>query len=74
MEKGKKGVMVPDYLRMILMCQLCASMIWVCRADNGTVAKVYSAPLNLKETPLTLAVNLSARLGNEACPFRPCVR
>ncbi|WVQ91476.1 threonine ammonia-lyase, biosynthetic [Cryptococcus gattii] len=26
---------------------------------------VYSAPLNLKETPLTYAVNLSARLGNE---------
>ncbi|WRT63734.1 threonine ammonia-lyase, biosynthetic [Kwoniella shivajii] len=29
------------------------------------MSKVYSAPLNLKETPLTLAVNLSARLGNE---------
>jgi threonine dehydratase len=28
-------------------------------------AKVYSAPLNLQETPLTLAVNLSAKLGNE---------
>ena len=33
------------------------------RADD--VAKVYSAPLNLQETPLTLAVNLSSRLGNE---------
>lgn len=29
------------------------------------LSKVYSAPLNLKETPLTLAVNLSARLGNQ---------
>ncbi|EIW68008.1 hypothetical protein TREMEDRAFT_63892 [Tremella mesenterica DSM 1558] len=29
------------------------------------LSKVYSAPLNLQETPLTLAVNLSARLGNE---------
>ncbi|KAK8845478.1 threonine ammonia-lyase, biosynthetic [Kwoniella newhampshirensis] len=29
------------------------------------MSKVYSAPLNLQETPLTLAVNLSARLGNE---------
>ncbi|ADV24924.1 threonine ammonia-lyase, biosynthetic [Cryptococcus gattii Ru294] len=29
------------------------------------MSKVYSAPLNLKETPLTYAVNLSARLGNE---------
>lgn len=28
-------------------------------------AKVYTAPLNLQETPLTLAVNLSAKLGNE---------
>lgn len=26
---------------------------------------MYSPPLNLQETPLTLAVNLSARLGNE---------
>ncbi|WWC99320.1 threonine ammonia-lyase, biosynthetic [Kwoniella sp. B9012] len=29
------------------------------------MSKVYSAPLNLKETPLTYAVNLSAKLGNE---------
>lgn len=29
------------------------------------LSKVYSAPLNLQETPLTLAVNLSAKLGNE---------
>ncbi|OCF45188.1 threonine ammonia-lyase, biosynthetic [Kwoniella heveanensis CBS 569] len=29
------------------------------------MSKVYSAPLNLKETPLTHAVNLSAKLGNE---------
>ncbi|KAK4688881.1 threonine dehydratase, partial [Tremellales sp. Uapishka_1] len=29
------------------------------------MSKVYSSPLNLQETPLTLAVNLSARLGNE---------
>ncbi|ODN75993.1 threonine ammonia-lyase, biosynthetic [Cryptococcus amylolentus CBS 6039] len=29
------------------------------------MSKVYASPLNLKETPLTLAVNLSARLGNE---------
>lgn len=29
------------------------------------LSKVYSAPLNLSETPLTLAVNLSARLGNQ---------
>ncbi|ORX34730.1 tryptophan synthase beta subunit-like PLP-dependent enzyme [Kockovaella imperatae] len=29
------------------------------------MSKVYSTPLNLQETPLTLAVNLSARLGNE---------
>ncbi|WVR03496.1 threonine ammonia-lyase, biosynthetic [Kwoniella sp. DSM 27419] len=29
------------------------------------MSKVYSAPLNLQETPLTLAVNLSAKLGNE---------
>lgn len=28
-------------------------------------AKVYSDPLALQETPLTHAVNLSARLGNE---------
>lgn len=27
------------------------------------VAKVYSAPLKLEETPLTLAINLSARFG-----------
>lgn len=33
-------------------------------------AKVYSAPLNLKETPLTYAVNLSARLGNEVRPLQ----
>lgn len=29
------------------------------------VAKTYAAPLSLKETPLTLAVNLSARFGCE---------
>lgn len=29
------------------------------------IAKVYSAPLKLQETPLTLAVNLSARFGCE---------
>nr|WRH23594.1 L-serine dehydratase [Naematelia aurantialba] len=29
------------------------------------MSKVYSEPLGLQETPLTLAVNLSARLGNE---------
>ncbi|WVQ80289.1 threonine ammonia-lyase, biosynthetic [Cryptococcus sp. DSM 104549] len=29
------------------------------------MSKVYSAPLSLKETPLVLAVNLSAKLGNE---------
>ncbi|WWC66661.1 threonine ammonia-lyase, biosynthetic [Kwoniella pini CBS 10737] len=29
------------------------------------MSKVYSSPLNLKETPLTHAVNLSAKLGNE---------
>nr|ODN92633.1 threonine ammonia-lyase, biosynthetic [Cryptococcus depauperatus CBS 7841] len=29
------------------------------------MSKVYSAPLNLKETPLMFAVNLSTRLGNE---------
>ncbi|WWC85912.1 threonine ammonia-lyase, biosynthetic [Kwoniella dendrophila CBS 6074] len=29
------------------------------------MSKVYSAPLNLKETPLTHAINLSAKLGNE---------
>lgn len=53
LEDGK-----PDYLRMILMCE--------CDTRPQLIpAKVYSAPLNLKETPLTLAVNLSARLGNE---------
>lgn len=61
LEDGK-----PDYLRMILMC---ASSRLVCTLHSHSpadvVAKVYTAPLNLKETPLTLAVNLSARLGNE---------
>lgn len=45
---------------MILMCEL----LWR-RNTLIHAAKVYSAPLNLKETPLTYAVNLSARLGNE---------
>lgn len=54
------GRRVPDYLRMILMCELLWRRNTLIRA-----AKVYSAPLNLKETPLTYAVNLSARLGNE---------
>jgi hypothetical protein len=29
------------------------------------LSRVYSPPLNMKETPLTKAVNLSAKLGNE---------
>lgn len=29
------------------------------------LSRVYTPPLNMKETPLTKAVNLSAKLGNE---------
>lgn len=57
LENGK-----PDYLRMILMCE---SAIVQPECSELTVAKVYTSPLNLQETPLTLAVNLSARLGCE---------
>lgn len=86
--KGK----VPDYLRMILMCEwggtfiqdistftgyyqryLCQHTCRLCTLlyQNAPQfmlilsAKVYSAPLNLTETPLTYAVNLSARFGCE---------
>ena len=55
LENGK-----PDYLRMILMCESA-----VVERPMLIAAKVYTSPLNLQETPLTLAVNLSARLGCE---------
>jgi hypothetical protein len=60
-EKGRK---VPDYLRMILMCP---SVFLDLRGPKLTewIAKVYAQPLNLPETPLTYAANLSARFGNE---------
>jgi threonine dehydratase len=61
-EKGRK---VPDYLKMILMCEYDVRMMML-RAD--LVAKVYSKPLSLQETPLTYAANLSARFGNEVGP------
>lgn len=54
--------LVPDYMRMILLCR---STRRFATSANFLVAKVYSPPLNLKETPLTLAVNLSGRLGCE---------
>jgi threonine dehydratase len=41
-------------------------------APELIVAKVYTSPLNLQETPLTLAVNLSARLGCEVSSTVTC--
>lgn len=58
-EQGRK---VPDYLKMILMCE---SDIQLNERIADLVAKVYSKPLSLPETPLTYAANLSARFGNE---------
>lgn len=63
LERGRGGKDVPDYLRMILMCEWHPLCSW-CRALTHS-AKVYTAPLNLAETPLTHAVNLSKRLGCE---------
>ena len=60
-EKGRK---VPDYLKMILMCEP-NILLRVTGVDHS--AKVYSKPLSLPETPLTYAANLSARFGNEVC-------
>jgi threonine dehydratase len=55
--------LVPDYMRMILLCEYREYTVGT--AADLVPAKVYSPPLNLKETPLTLAVNLSGRLGCE---------
>ena len=63
MERDANGRLVPDYLRMILMCEHGRAVQGA--AELTRIAKVYSAPLNLQETPMTLAINLSARLGNE---------
>lgn len=54
---------------MILMCE---SPTLMPQHTLTRPAKVYSAPLNLKETPLTYAVNLSARLGNEVRAVQLC--
>lgn len=64
MTTDEKGRRVPDYLRMILMCERIGACSVVESADARS-AKVYSKPLNLPETPLMYAANLSARFGNE---------
>lgn len=65
MTTDEKGRRVPDYLRMILMCESSVSRSCKETMLRRCVAKVYAKPLNLPETPLTYAANLSARFGNE---------
>jgi threonine dehydratase len=86
MVKDEQGREVPDYLKMILMCESCCPLrhdcsrsavdAWAVQAadllstqtESAQLipsAKTYAAPLSLKETPLTLAANLSARFGCE---------